>query len=91
MVRHVVGVAAAASAIWITCWVTTPALLTDPFCSHSGNPLGVTVTVFGSSVADSARSRCALSLASYLAAASIENCSFAGALTNRPSSSLARC
>ena len=54
----------------------------------------MTVAALASSVADSARSRCALSLASCLAASSIENCSLAGAvavaLTNRPRSSLTR-
>ena len=70
------------------------ALLDDPLSGDSGNPPGVTVAAFASSVADSARSHCALSLASCLAASSIENCSSAGtvavALTNRPRSSLAR-
>jgi len=70
---------------------TTMALLGDPFCGESGNPPGVTVAAFASSDTDSARSRYALSLASCLAASSIENCSFAGALTNRPYSFLARC
>jgi len=70
---------------------TPEALLDDPFCGESGNPPGVTVAAFASSVADSARSRCALSLASCLAASSIESSSFAGALTNRPCSSLAYC
>ena len=54
----------------------------------------MTVATFASSVAESARSRCALSLASCLAASSVENCSLAGtvavALTNRPRSSLTR-
>ena len=70
------------------------ALLDDPLCGDSGNPPGVTVAAFASSVADSARSRCALSLASCLAASSIENCSLARAvavaLTNHPRSSLTR-
>ena len=70
------------------------ALLDDPLCGDSGNPPGVTVAAFASSVADSAKSRCALSLASCLAASSIENCSLvaavAVALTNRPRSSLTR-
>ena len=70
------------------------ALLDNPLCEDSGNPPGVTVAAFASSVADSARSRCALSLASCLAASAIENCSLAGtvviALTNRPCSSLTR-
>ena len=70
------------------------ALLDDPLGGDSGNPPGVTVAAFASSDADSARSRCALSLASCLAASSIENCSLAGAvaiaLTNRPPPSLAR-
>ena len=68
------------------------ALLNDPLCGDSGNPPGVTVAAFASSVADSARSHCALSLASCPAASSIEKCSLAGAvviaLTNRPRSSL---
>jgi len=68
----------------------TGSLLVDSFCGESGNPSGVTVAVFASSVADSARSRCALSLASCLPASSIENCSFAGALANHSCSSLAR-
>ena len=63
-----------------------------PLCGDSGNPPGVTVTAFACSVADSARSRSALSRASGLAASSIENCSLAGAvvvaLTNRLCSSL---
>ena len=67
-------------------------MLDDPLCGGSGNPPGVTVAAFASSVADSARSRCALSLASCLASSSIENCSLAGALAvaliNRPHSSL---
>ena len=50
----------------------TVALLDEPVCGDSGNPPGVTVAVFASSSADSARSRCTLSLASYLAASSIE-------------------
>ena len=70
------------------------ALLDDPLCGDSGNPPGVTVAAFASSVADSARSRCALSLASRLAASSIEPCSFTGAvavaLTNRPRLSFTR-
>jgi len=33
------------------------ALLVNPFCGDSGNPPGVTVAAFASSVADSARSR----------------------------------
>ena len=70
----------------------TGALLDDPFCGDSGNPPGVTVTAFASSVADSARSRCVLSLASCLAASSIENYflarGLAVALTNPPCSSL---
>ena len=44
------------------------ALLDDPFCGNTGNPPGVNVAIFASSSADSARSRCALSLASCLAA-----------------------
>jgi len=68
----------------------TGALLDDSFCGDSSHLPGVTVIVFASSVADSARSRCSLSLASCLAVPSIENCSFAGALTNRPCSSQAR-
>ena len=71
---------------------TTGALLDNLFCGDSGNPLGVTVTAFASSRADSARSRCMLSLASCLAALSIENCFLAGAtgvaLTNGSCSSL---
>ena len=63
------------------------ALLDDSLCGDSGNPPAVTVAAF-------ARSRCALSLASCLAASSIENCSLASAvvvaLTNRPNSSLPR-
>jgi len=35
----------------------TGTLLGNPFCGDSGNPLGVTVTAFASSVADYARSR----------------------------------
>jgi len=35
---------------------TTGALLGNPFCGDSGNPLGVTVATFAGSVADSARS-----------------------------------
>jgi len=35
----------------------TGALLVNPFCGDSGNPPGVTVAAFASSVADSARSR----------------------------------
>jgi len=35
----------------------TGPLLDDPFCGDSGNPPGVTVAAFASSVADSARSR----------------------------------
>ena len=70
------------------------ALLDDPLSGYSGNPPGVTVAAFASSVADSARSRYALSLASCLAASSIENCSLAGAVvvasTNRLRSSLTR-
>ena len=54
------------------------------------NPPGVTVAVCASSSADSARSRCALSLASCLAASSIEKGSFAVALMYRPLLSLAR-
>ena len=68
----------------------TGVLLGNPFCGDSGNPLGVPLAAFASSVADSAESRWALSLASCLAASSIENCSFVGALTNPPCSSLAR-
>ena len=68
----------------------TGALLDNAFCGDSGNPPGVTVAAFASSVADSARSRGALSLASGLAASGIENCSFVDALTNRSCSSLAR-
>ena len=68
----------------------TVALLDEPFCGDTGNPPGVTVAVFASSSADSARSRCALSLASCLAASSIEKGSFAVALMYRPLSSLAR-
>ena len=68
---------------------TTGALLDDSFRGDSGNPLGVTVAAFASSVADSARSRYALSLASCLAASSIENCCFANFLRNCPYSSLA--
>ena len=72
----------------------TVALLDNPFCGDSGNPPGVTVTTFASSVTDSARSRCALSVASCLAASLIENCSLAGglavALTNSACSSLVR-
>ena len=70
------------------------ALLDDPLCGDSGNRQGVTDAAFASSVADSARSHCALSLASCLAASSIENYSLAGAvvvaLTNGPRSSLTR-
>jgi len=33
------------------------ALLVNPFCRDSGNPPGVTITTFASSVADCARSR----------------------------------
>ena len=73
---------------------TAGALLDDPLCGDSGNPLRVTVAAFASSVADSARFRCALSQTSCLAASSIENCSLAGAvvvaLTNRLCSSLTR-
>jgi len=69
----------------------TGALLADPFCGESENPPRVTVATFTNSVADSARSRCVLSLASSLAASSIENCFFVGLLTNHPYSSLARC
>ena len=73
---------------------TAGALLDDPLCGDSGNRPWVTVAAFASSVADSARSRCALSLASCLAASSIRNYSLAGAmvivLTNRPRSSLNR-
>ena len=68
----------------------TVVLLDEPFCGDSGNPPGVTVAVFASSSADSARSRCALSLANCLAASSIEKGSFAVALMYRPLSSLAR-
>ena len=68
----------------------TVALLDEPFCGDTGNPPGVTVAVFASSCADSARSRCALSLASCLAASSIEKGSSAVALMYRPLSSLAR-
>jgi len=35
----------------------TEALLVNPFCGDSGNPPGVTVAAFASSVADSAGSR----------------------------------
>jgi len=69
----------------------TGALLGNPLSGDSGNPPGVTAAVIASSVSDSARSRWALSLASCLAASSIENGSFVGALTNRPCSSLAHC
>jgi len=34
----------------------TGALLVNPFCGDSGNPLGVTVAAFASSVGDSTRS-----------------------------------
>ena len=72
----------------------TGALLAGPFCGDAGNPPGVTVAAFASSVPDSPRSRCELSLASCLAATSIANCSLVGgvavALTNRPCSSLTR-
>jgi len=67
------------------------ALLDDPFCGESGNPPGVTVAAFASSVANSARSCCALFLASFLAASSIVRFSFTGALRNRACSSLAHC
>ena len=50
----------------------------------------MTVAVFASSSADSARSRCALSLASWLAASSIEKVSVVVALMYRLLSSLAR-
>ena len=70
---------------------TAGSLLGNPFCRDSGNPPGVTVPTFASFVADPTRARPALSPASCLAASSIENCSFAGALANRPCSSLARC
>ena len=70
------------------------ALLDNPFCGDPGNPPGMTVAAFASSVTDSARSHCALSLASCLAASSIEKCYLAGAvlvaLTNCPCSSLTR-
>ena len=70
------------------------ALVDDPLCEDSGNPPGVTVATCASSVPDSARSRCALSLTTCLAASSIENCSLAGAvavaLTHCPRSSLTR-
>ena len=68
----------------------TMALLDEPFCGDTGNPPEVTVAVFAYSSADSARSRCALSLASCLAASSIEKGSFAVALMYRRLSSLAR-
>ena len=72
----------------------TGARLDNPLCGDSGNPPWVTVAAFASSVADSARSRYALSLASCLAASSIENCSLAGAVvvasTNRLRLSLTR-
>ena len=67
----------------------TVALLDEPFCGDTGNPPGVTVVVFATSSADSARSRCALSLASCLAASSIEKGSCAVALMYRPLTSLA--
>ena len=66
------------------------ALLDEPFCGDTGNQPGVTVPVFASSSADSARSCCALSQASCLSASSIEKGSFAVALMYRPLSSLAR-
>ena len=68
----------------------TVALLDEPFCGDTGNPPEVTVAVFASSSADSARSHCALSLASCLAASSIEKVSFAVAWMYRPLSSLAQ-
>ena len=70
----------------------TGAFLDDPFCGDSGNPPGVTVAAFARSRADSSRSHCMLSLASCLAASSMENCFLAAAvgvaLTNLPCSSL---
>ena len=68
----------------------TVALLDEPFCGDSGIPPGVTVVVVASSSTDSARSRCALSLASCLAALSVDKVSFAVDLMYRPLLSLAR-
>ena len=67
----------------------TAALLDEPFCGDTGNLPGVTVAVFASSSADLARSRYALSLASCIAASSIEKGSFAVSLMYRPLLSLA--
>ena len=69
---------------------TTVASLDEPFCGVRKNPPRVTVAVFASSSADSARSRYVLSLASCLAASSIEKVSFAVVLMYLPLSSLAR-
>jgi len=71
-----------------------PGAATGAFLNHlspgdTGNPGGMTVSALSSSVAKSARSHCALSVARCLAASCIENCSFAAALTNSPCSSLA--
>ena len=66
------------------------ALDVDPCGGDCGNPPGATVDALASSFADSDSTCCALSLASCLAASSIENCSVTGALMNRPCSSLAR-
>jgi len=70
---------------------TVGALLDTVLGGDSGNPPGVTLAAFASSLADSDSVCCALSLASCLAGSSIENCSFGGAFMNRPLSSLARC
>jgi len=69
----------------------TGALLSKPLCGDSRNPPGETGTAFPSSVADSARSCWGLSLASSLAASSIENCFFVSGLTKGPCSSPAHC
>ena len=68
---------------------TSGAFLDDSFCGDQGYPPGVTLTTCAGSGADPRRSCGALSVASSLAPASIENCSFACTLTNRRCSSLA--
>ena len=72
----------------------TGALLDNRYYGDSGNPPGVSVAGFASSVTESARSRCTLCQTSCQAASSIENCYLAGgltvALTNHPATSLVR-
>ena len=62
--------------------VATVALLDHPCYGESGSPLGLAVTFFAETAADSVRSHYALSQSSCLAALSIDQSSYAVALTS---------